>query len=344
MKELDLLLKNIKNKELQPVYFFHGEEPYFMDAAVKCLEEEVLEQQDRAFGQTIVYGKDTSLAEVLSLAQQFPMMGPYNLIIVKEAQDLRWAEAESTQFEQYLNQPVLTTILVFAHKYKKLDARKKFTKKLSASKWLHYSEPVKDYQLAQWIEGYLRKQNLKADPKVAPLLAEYLGNDLSRIVNELDKLKMILGEKTLDLKAVETYIGISKDYNVFELQRALGEKNLDRAMQIAFYVGRNTKSNPMVLTVGTLCNFFSGLIIFHTMRGSSREEMASAMGISPFFLKDYERAAAFYPLKTATKIISILRETDMKVKGLGAGSTTDEELLKEMVYKILHADRLKIST
>ena len=175
-------------------------------------------------------------------------------------------------------------------------------------------------------------------------MAEYLGNDLSRIVNELDKLKMILGEKTLDLKAVETYIGISKDYNVFELQRALGEKNLDRAMQIAFYVGRNTKSNPMVLTVGTLYNFFSGLIIFHTMRGSSREEMASAIGISPFFLKDYERAAAFYPLKTATKIISILRETDMKVKGLGAGSATDEELLKEMVYKILHADRLKIST
>ena len=345
MKDLELLLKNIKNKTLLPIYFFHGEEPYFIDIAVKSLENDVLEEDEKAFGQTVVYGKDTNMAEVISLAQQFPMFGNLNLIIVKEAQDLKYNEEDMKVLEHYTENPVPTTVLAFAHKHKKLDSRKKATKLLDKNKYLFHSEVVKDYNLAKWISEECKTLHIRTAPNISHLLADYLGNDLSRIANELGKLKMILKEgEILDEKLVETHIGISKDFNVFELQKALGNKNHAKAMQIAYFIGKNPKSNPFPMMVGNLYNYFSNIIIYHTMHGQSQQAMASAMGVNPFFLKDYAEAARFYPLKHATRIISILRETDLKSKGLGASQTEDSELLKELVYKIIHVDRLKVKT
>ncbi len=343
MKELDSILKNIKNKAFLPIYFLHGEEPYYIDAAVKSFENDVLEEDEKAFGQTVVYGKDTHVAEIISLAQQFPMFGNYNLIIVKEAQDLKYGEDECKILESYVENPVPTTILVFAHKHKKADSRKKFTKLLQKNNQLFLSEPVKDYQLAKWIADECSALEIKTAPNISHLLAEYLGNDLSRIANELTKLKMILKEgEILDEKLVETHIGISKDFNVFELQKALGQKNTEKAMKIAYYIGKNPKSNPFVMMIGNLYNFFSNIIIYHTMHGQSQQSIASAMGVSPYFIKDFAEAARFYPLKHATRVISILRETDLKSKGLGANQTEDSELLKEMVYKILNVDKVKV--
>lgn len=343
MKELDSILKNIKNKAFLPVYFLHGEEPYYIDVATKAFENDVLEEDEKAFGQTVVYGKDTNMSEVISLARQFPMFGNYNLIIVKEAKDLKYNEDDAKVLESYLENPVPTTILVFAHKHGKVDSRKKFVKLLQKNNQLFLSEPVKDYQLAKWISDECTRLNIKTAPNISHLLAEYLGNDLSRIFNELSKLKMILKDgEILDEKLVETHIGISKDYNVFELQKALGQKNADRAMKIAYYIGKNPKSNPFVMMIGNLYNYFSNIIIYHTMHGQSQQAIASAMGVNPFFLKDYAEAARFYPLKHATKIISVLREVDMKGKGLGANQTDDSELLKELVYKILNIDKLKL--
>lgn len=343
MKDLENILKSIKNKAYQPIYFFHGEEPYFIDIAVKSLENDILTEDEKAFNQTVVYGKDTTYGEVLALARQYPMMGDKMVIIVKEAQDLKLTEDEAEILLKYIEQPVESTILVFAHKYKKLDSRKKFTKTLDKNKWLHLSESVKDYQLAQWIQGQIQSYGIKTAPNISHLLAEYLGNDLSRITNELNKLKLVLkpGEE-LDGKLVELHIGISKDYNVFELQKALGVKDAERAMKIAFYMGKNMKTNPLLLIIGNLYNYFTNVLLFHTMRGQSAATMASTMGVNPYFIKDYEQSAGRYALKHVTRVISILREMDMKSKGLGNYNVGDDELLTELVYKILNVDKTKV--
>ena len=344
MKELDLILKNIKNKELLPIYFFHGEEPFFMDVVLKSFENDVLIEDVKAFNQTLVYGKDTTFADVLSLARQFPMMGDRQLIIVKEAQDIVLTEPESKALLAYAENPVDSTILVIAYKYKKVDARKAFVKTLAKNKMLFESEKIKDYHLAKWIDSEIKSIGLQSKPNIPTLLAEYLGSDLSRISNELHKLKMILKQgEILDEKVIETNIGISKEFNIFELINALGKKDEATAFKIAHYMGKS-KTHSMVMSTMNLYNFFSNLIIFQTMKGESPQNRASAMGIHPYFLKNFTEATRFYNLRNCTRVLSILREIDLKSKGLGAINVTDTDLLKEMVYKILHVDQYKVQT
>ena len=342
MKELELIFKNIKNKEFLPIYFFHGEEAYYIDIAVKALENDVLTEDEKAFNQTVVYGKDTNYNEILSLAKQYPMMGDKQLIIVKEAQDLKFNDEETKILEKYVENPVESTILVFAHKHKKVDSRKKVFKMLDKAKMLFHSEPVKDYNLAKWIDDEARNLQIKLAPGISQLLADYLGNDLSRIANELNKMKLVLKDgEVLDGKLVETHIGISKEFNVFELQKALGKKDANTAFKIAYYMGKNPKTNPIVMTIGNLYNFFSNVVLYHTVSHQSQPTIASELGINPYFVKDYAEAARLYPLKFATRIISVLREIDLKSKGLGAVNMDEGELLKEMVYKIINIDKVK---
>ena len=342
MKELELIFKNIKNKEFLPIYFFHGEEAYYIDIAVKALENDVLTEDEKAFNQTVVYGKDTNYNEILALAKQYPMMGDKQLIIVKEAQDLKLNEEETSLLEKYVENPVESTILVFAHKHKKVDSRKKVFKTLDKAKMLFHSESVKDYNLAKWIDNEARNLQIKLAPGISQLLADYLGNDLSRIANELNKMKLVLKDgEVLDGKLVETHIGISKEFNVFELQKALGKKDANTAFKIAYYMGKNPKTNPIVMTIGNLYNFFSNVVLYHTVSHQSPPTIASELGINPYFVKDYAEAARLYPLKFATRIISVLREIDLKSKGLGAVNMDEGELLKEMVYKIINIDKVK---
>ena len=342
MKELELIFKNIKTKEFLPIYFFHGEEAYYIDAAVKALENDVLTEDEKAFNQTVVYGKDTNYNEILSLAKQYPMMGDKQLIIVKEAQDLKFNDEETKILEKYVENPVESTILVFAHKHKKVDSRKKVFKTLDKAKMLFHSEPVKDYNLAKWIDDEARNLQIKLAPGISQLLADYLGNDLSRIANELNKMKLVLKDgEVLDGKLVETHIGISKEFNVFELQKALGKKDANTAFKIAYYMGKNPKTNPIVMTIGNLYNFFSNVVLYHTVSHQSPPTIASELVINPYFVKDYAEAARLYPLKFATRIISVLREIDLKSKGLGAVNMDEGELLKEMVYKIINIDKVK---
>ena len=342
MKELELIFKNIKNKEFLPIYFFHGEEAYYIDIAVKALENDVLTEDEKAFNQTVVYGKDTNYNEILALAKQYPMMGDKQLIIVKEAQDLKLNEEETSLLEKYVENPVESTILVFAHKHKKVDSRKKVFKTLDKAKMLFHSESVKDYNLAKWIDDEARNLQIKLAPGISQLLADYLGNDLSRIANELNKMKLVLKDgEVLDGKLVETHIGISKEFNVFELQKALGKKDANTAFKIAYYMGKNPKTNPIVMTIGNLYNFFSNVVLYHTVSHQSPPTIASELGINPYFVKDYAEAARLYPLKFATRIISVLREIDLKSKGLGAVNMDEGELLKEMVYKIINIDKVK---
>jgi DNA polymerase-3 subunit delta len=234
-------------------------------------------------------------------------------------------------------------VLVFAHKHKKLDSRKKATKALDKANALILSESVKENNLPKWISDECIRLSIKTAPNISHLLAEYLGNDLSRIANELNKLKIILkpGE-ILDGKIVEDHIGISKEYNVFELQKALGTKNANAAFKIAHFMGKNPKNNPFVMMLASLYNYFSNVIIYNTMAGQPPQVIAAQMGVNPYFIKDYAESARLYPLKHATRVISILREFDMKGKGLGAVNMSEAELIKELVYKIINVDKIKM--
>lgn len=346
MKELDSILKSIKNKELLPLYFLHGEEGYYIDAAVKSFENDILSEDEKAFGQTVVYGKDTTYPEIISLAKQFPMFGELNLIIVKEAQDLKLNEDEANALIAYAENPVPTTVLVFAHKNRKIDGKKrKLNDLLKKKKYLYQSDKMRDYEVPKFIQEQLTRNKIKTEPNISYLLSEYLGTDLSRISNEINKLKLVLKEnEVLDDKLVERHIGISKEYNVYELQKALGQRDAAKAMKIVYYMGKNPKSSPIVMTLAALFSFFRNVIIYHTMPGESPQALAAEMRVNPYFMKDYAEAARMYPLKYATRIISILRETDLKSKGLGANQTEDSELLKEMTYKILNVDKTKVKT
>lgn len=343
MKELDLILKSIKNKEVLPIYFFYGEEPYYIDVAVNLFEQRLLSEEEKAFNQTVVYGKDTSYQDIFSLARQYPMMGDKQLIIVKEAQDLFLGDNEAILIEKYAENPSPSTVLVFAYKYKKLDLRRKFVKVLISKNYIFKSEVVRDYHLVQWITDLCSKLKLKTSPKVPSLLAEYLGNDLSRIANELKKIKILLKENQIvDENVIQINIGISKEFNVFELQNALGTKDVSTAMKIAYFMGENPKNNPFVMLLSSLYNYFSNIIIYHTMIGQPQQEIANQLGIRPFFLKDYAIAAKNYPYKSSTRVISLLREFDMKGKGVGVVHMNDAELITELVYKILNIDHIKM--
>ncbi|RQP09873.1 MAG: DNA polymerase III subunit delta [Chryseobacterium sp.] len=343
MVELESIVKNIKKKDFLPIYFFHGEEPYFIDAAVKVLENEVLTEDEKAFNQTVVYGKDTTYEEVLSLARQYPMMGDRQMIIVKEAQDLQMTDKANEALTAYAENPVPSTVLVFAHKHKKADAKRKSVKKIKDGGMLFYSESIRDYKIAAFIKQRCEAFGIKTAPNIPNLLAEYLGTDLSRIDNELSKLQLALKNgETLDGTLVERHIGISKDFNVFELQRALGTKNMAVALRIVHYMGKNPKTNPLPMILANLYSFFSNLIVYHSLRGEPDSVISSTMGVPPFALKDYAAAARFFPLKYATRVISLLRDADLKNKGLGANQLPEGEILLELVYKILNIDKMAV--
>jgi DNA polymerase-3 subunit delta len=343
MKDLNVIRKSIKNKAFLPVYFFHGEESYFIDVAVKALENDVLTEDEKAFNQIILYGKDTSYAEICSLARQFPMMGDKQVIIVKEAQDLKSGEDDVKSILAYLENPVESTILVFGYKNKKIDGRKAFGKVLTKKQYLFLSEKLKEGNLVKWISDECKELKIKTSPNIPNLLAEYLGDDLSRIANELTKLQIVLKEnEVLDEKLVELHIGISKDYNVFELIKALRENNADQAMKISHFMGKNAKTNPIVLTLGMLYKFFSNLIMSQAMAGQNPQAIATELGISPYFLSEFSTAAKHYNLKNSTRIISLLRETDLKSKGLGSVNVSEDALLNELVFKILNINSIKV--
>lgn len=342
MKELESLVKSIKNKQLLPIYFLHGEESYYIDQLVKVLENDVLSEEEKAFNQTIVYGKDTNYQEILSLARQFPMMGERQVIIVKEAQDLKLNKEETELLTKYAENPIPSTILVFAHKNKKIDGKKKNLVKV-LKPYLFVSEKVRDYELPKVIQQELQKQEVKTAPNIANLLSEYLGNDLSRVFNEIDKVKIHLKEgDVLDDKMVEKYIGISKEYNVFELQSAVATKNIEKAFKIVHYMGKNEKNHPIVNITANFFGYFSKVILYQTLTDKSQANAAAALGVNPFFVKDYQLSAQLYPLKHATRIITILRDIDMKSKGLGVNQTPDRELMKELVYRIINVDKISV--
>lgn len=344
MSDYAQILSDLKKKVYHPVYFLMGDEPYFIDAISDYIEQHVLDEMEKEFNQTVLYGRDVDLATVLSAAKRFPMMSNYQVVIVKEAQNIREFGAkekadkdDKPPFLGYIENPQKSTILVICYKYKTLDKRTSLAKSIAKHAVLFDSKKLYENQVPDWIMGYLKGKSFSISPKAAALLTEYLGNDLSKIANELDKLMINLPAKAeITEQHIQDNIGISKDYNIFELQTALGKRDILKANRIINYFAANPKDNPLVVTLVSLHSFFSKLLMFHFTPDKSKNNIASALGVHPFFVGDYERAARNYPVQKLRNIIGELREYDLKSKGIENASVPDGELLKELVFKILH--------
>lgn len=327
------ILQNIRNKVFHPIYFLMGEEPYFIDTITDLLEETVLEEAEKAFNLLVMYGRDVDVHTIISQARIYPMLGNYQLVIVKEAQDVKDIELIESAM---VNFPP-TTILVINYKYKKLDGRKSFSKTIDKKGVLFESKKLYDNKIPEWIRKYLQQRQYNISPKAEQMLTDYLGTDLHKIRNELEKLMISLkpGSKITDVE-VEEKIGISKDFNIFELQNAIGSKNILKANQIINYFGDNSKETPVVFTVVMLYQFFSKMLKYHFTPDKSASNLTGVLGVIPFFQESFRIAARNYSVADIAKIISILREYDMKAKGYGSNDLSDAELYKELLYKIIH--------
>lgn len=333
MDEVKRIVAEIRKGNIKPIYFLYGEEPYFIDRLSDFISNSVLTEEEKGFNQMVLYGKDVTIDDIVGHAKRYPMMSERQVIMVKEAQHL---SRTIEQLTPYAETPQPTTVLVICYKYKKLDKRKKLYKEVQKNGQLLESNKLYEDKVPEWLRKNLQAEGHAITHKAAMLLVEYLGNDLSRIDNELKKLKMVLpGQIEITPKHIEEHIGISKDYNNFELKKAIGERNVLKATKIITYFAQNPKDNPFVLTVTLLHSFFSQLLQYHGLKDHSSKSVASALRINPYFVQEYQVAARNYPMKRVSEIISYLREMDLKGKGLGANGLSQSDLLKELLVKII---------
>jgi DNA polymerase III subunit delta len=328
------LIGDLRKKIYHPVYLMTGEEPYYIDLATAYIMDNVLTEEEKAFNQTVFYGKDSDVPSIINTAKRFPMMANHQVIIVKEAQELRSFD----DFIHYIEKPLKSTLLVINYKYKPLDKRKKIYKSFEQNAIIFQSDKLYEDKIPGWIAERLSSKNLKIEPKAAIMLTEFLGNDLSKINNEIEKLIITLpsGTNLISSAHVEKNIGISKEYNNYELQSALAKKDILKANRIINSFALNQKNNHITVTITSLFFYFSKILVYHTLPDKSRPKAAAALKVHPYFMNEYELAARNYPLRKVVEIISQLREYDLKSKGYGNTSTESGELLKELIYKILH--------
>lgn len=334
MSDVVKIVSDIKNGNLKPIYFLMGEEPYYIDKISDYIEDNVLQEEEKGFNQMVMYGRDVTVEQIIDTAKRFPMMAERQVVIVKEAQDLVRSIDKLQAYAENL-QP--TTVLVICYKYKKLDKRKAVYKAINKVGLVYESKKLYENQVADWIRRVVAGKKYLIESKSALMLIEFLGTDLSRISNELDKLMAILKSgATITPQVIEQNIGISKDYNNFELRKAIGEKNILKANKIINYFGQNQKSNPIVMTVSLLNSFFTQLLIYHSLNDKSKNSVAKALSVSPFFVSDYSTAAKNYPMRKVSQVIGMLREADLKSKGVEANALPPHEILKELLFKIMH--------
>ena len=334
MDEVLKIVNDIKAGNIKPIYFLMGEEPYYIDKLSDYIEEKVLNEEEKGFNQTVLYGRDVSIEDIISTAKRYPMMAERQVVIVKEAQDLI---RTIDKLESYAENPMATTVLVFCYKYKTLDKRKKLPKLLAKSGLVFESKKLYENQVGDWIKRVLAGKKYAIEPKATAMLVEFLGTDLSKINNELEKLQIILpAGSTITPKHIEENIGFSKDFNVFELRKALGERNQLKAYTIAENFAQNPKDNPIVVTTSLVFGFFIQLLKYHGLKDKNPKNVAAVLGVNPFFLKEYDVALKNYPMKKVSQIVGALRDIDVKSKGVGANALSQSDLLREMLYKIFN--------
>lgn len=321
------LMQSLKEKKYQPVYFLHGPEPFFIDQVTNYIADNVLTDSEKGFNQLVVYGKDTDVDTIIGAAKRYPLMSQYQVVIVKEAQQLK----NLPELEKYLEKPVPTTILVLAHKYKSLDKRLKIYKLIEKNTVLFESKKLDEKKLPEWINAYLAQHGKKIKPQAALLMAEYLGSDLEQVTNALNKLVLAKNDDApIDEKDIEVHVGISREYNVFELQNALGNRDIKKTSKILDYILSHPKVNPLPFILVVLYGYFTKVTA--AQFGMSN---LKALGVPDFFAKDYQRAVDNYKGKMK-KIMQILQEYDLRSKGVNDVGTEEGELMKEMIFKILY--------
>ncbi len=332
--DFDPIIQNLKKKIIHPIYLLQGEEPYYIDEISNYIEKNVLTEAEKGFNQTVFYGKDSNAITIAESCLRFPMMAQKQVIIVKEAQSLAKIEVLAS----YAEKPLASTVLVLDYKYKNLDSRTKLAKAIKKNGVIFTSDKIKEWKLPNWIDSYLAARDFTITPQAAQLLTSYLGADLGKVANELNKLIIaVKNTNKITPDHIEKNIGLSKEYNLFELQNALGEKNIFKANQIVQYFGANPTTNPIQRTIPTLFGFFSNMFAYHFLKDKSEGNVASQLGMHPFAAKNVIAAAKKFTPTKLYEIIGILREYDMKSKGFDTSSAVSTgDLQKEMIYKILH--------
>ena len=333
------IIQKLKNSEYSPLYFLQGDEPYFIDQVSDYIEENAIDEGMRGFNQTIMYGKDTDLQTILTHAREFPMMSERRVIIVKEAQEIKAINNEQGEklLGTYAENPQPSTVLVFCYKYKSLDKRKRLYKGLDKHAILMTSTKMYDNKLPEWVDSYLKKKGYSINPKATQLIVENIGNNLSRISKEIDKMLINLkDENTVGPDHVYRFIGISKEYNVFELQKALSFKNVVKANEIIKYFESDLKSNPIIPVIAIIFTFFNKVLLVHHSKDKSERALAGLLKVNPFFVKEYLMAARNYPLANVVRNISYIKEADLRSKGINNASISEGQILKELIFKLMH--------
>ena len=335
----DIVLKDLKAKKFAPIYFLEGDEPYFIDLITDHIEKHAIPEHEKGFNQLVMYGKDSPVNVILSNARKFPMMADRQVVIVKEAQSIPDLGKEDGQklLISYLSNPLPSTILVFAHKHKKLDGRGSLKKELDKKTVFVNSEKVKDWKLTEWVEGYFRELGHQIDSKAAQLLSDSIGNNLEVIANEVGKMLINFSEPTkFTSEHISKYIGINKEYNNFELSKAIGFKDAVKANQIIHYFIQNPKAHPVIPIFSLLFNYFSKIALVHRAGPMPENQLAGLIGVHPYGLKEYLAAAKNYKLGKVIDVFAYIKEADLRFKGVDSGSMDQGEILRELVYKILH--------
>lgn len=346
MASFDELMKDLTEKKFAPLYFLHGEEPFYIDQIVQYIEQHALAPHEKGFNQTIFYGKDVSLQQVLETARRFPMMAKRQVVIVKEAQgleELNRTEKEDKKSKEkalhpliaYALKPVPSTVLVFAYKYKKLDQRTELAKKLNELAVCLLSEKVKDYQLSDWIGKYCQKKGYAIKSEACQLIAEHIGNDLSRISNEIEKMLLNYPAGTsISEEMVFKHIGISKEFNIFELQKALVQRNAHKVFQIVAYLEANPKDNPLIPMIASLFGYFTKILLTHQHLNGGENEVAKVLQLPPFVAKEYIAAAKVFSPARVIRILGYIHQADLRSKGIEG--TADHAILKDLSAQILY--------
>ena len=332
MEQIKQIIKNIKNNNAAPIYLLMGEEPYYIDKISDFIQNNVLSEEEQGFNQMVLYGRDVSIQDIISNAKRFPLMAEKQVIIVKEAQDLA---RSFDQLEAYAKQVQPSTVLVLCYKYKVVDKRKKVYKAIEEAGVIYESKKLKEYQIEPWLNKQITAKGYAIEPKANAMLVEFLGTDLSKISNELDKLMLVIpAQSTITPLVVEQNIGISKDYNNFELIKAIVEQDSFRAFKIVDYFAQNPKNNPLVVTVALVYGYFSKLLLYHGLADKSSANVVKQLKVNPYAVKDYQQGVRHYSMKAVSGVIASLKDIDLKSKGVGSFSATQGDLLKEMLVKI----------
>lgn len=333
---MENILNDIKSGNFSPVYFLHGEEPYFIDQIENAIEENALSEAERGFNQTILYGKDTEYLALADCLRRYPMMSERQVVILREAQEMK----NLGELAAYVEKPMPTTVFVVCHKHKKYDMRTKMGKSLQNGKAVVVeSKKLYDNQVPDWIIRYGKTKKLTIEAAAAALMTEYMGTDLSKISNEIDKLSLnVQPGASVTQSLVQEYIGISKEYNVFELQKALGVRDIHKVTLICNYFSFNMRKNPLIVTLSGLYSYFSKIYMLHFLRNQGDAEMLKALDLrSDWFLKEYKTALQHYSLEQTVQVLHLLHQYDLRAKGVENDGTSEAALMKELFWRILHA-------